>query len=170
MSASAAISTMTHPPYRVVLLAGAVGAVIEMIPVITIQRYLFGVPPIRIFQSIASGLLGRQAYSGGLWSAIQGAALHVLISLIAALIFVEAARRWRVLLRRPVISGAIFGVLAFIVMSWIVVPLSAAAFKPNLDPALLMLSLAIHVLFFGLPIALTTHRLTSGRSGAAFGA
>jgi hypothetical protein len=35
-----------------------------------------GVAPIRIFQSIASGLLGRTAFDGGLSTALAGGVLH----------------------------------------------------------------------------------------------
>lgn len=174
-----AIPALRSPRYRVALAAGVVGAVVEMVPILTIQGIFLNVSPIRIFQSIASGFLGRDAYAGGLWAGVLGGALHLAISLIAALVFVAAARHWRFLLRHAVISGLTFGLFAFIVMSWIVVPLSAVAFKPNFNPALMALSVAVHMLFFGLPIALTTRRLTSrgasdercisiGKDGGAF--
>lgn len=161
MNISNAAPTMRHPLYLVALAAGMVAAVVEMIPVLTIQGLMLHVPPLRIFQSIASGVLGRDAYAGGMGTAVLGAALHIVISLIAALIFVLAAARWRVLLRRPVLSGLVFGVFAFIVMSWIVVPLSAVAFKQNFNPVLMAMSLAIHMIFFGLPISLTARQLSS---------
>ncbi len=148
---------------RIVVIAGATAAVVEMMPILTIQGAALGVSPIRIFQSIASGLLGHDAYADGLSAALLGAALHLLISLVAALFFVVAADRRPVLTRHPVLSSVGFGVISFVVMSWIVVPLSAAAFKPNFNPALMAMSLAIHALFFGLPIALVTRWLS--RSG-----
>ena len=42
---------------------------------------LRGVRPIRIFHSIAAGLLGRSAFQGGLATALLGAFLHFFIAL-----------------------------------------------------------------------------------------
>lgn len=155
-------TTAQATPWRLLLrtavAAGTVAAVVEMVPVLGIQAGALGVPPSRVLQSIASGLLGRAAYDGGAVTVAAGTALHWLISCGAALTFAWAASRWHDLVRHPVPSGLAFGVLAFAVMTAVVVPFSAAAFPPNRDPALMLLSIAIHMAFFGLPIALTTRR------------
>jgi len=46
-----------------------------------------GVPPVRILQGIASGLLGPQAFKEGIQTALLGGALHFLIALSAAAVF-----------------------------------------------------------------------------------
>jgi hypothetical protein len=142
--------------FATALFAGTFAAAIEMVPVLTIQALVLGVPPARIFQSIASGVFGTGAYRGGAPAVFAGIALHWLISILAALVFVWTARRWRALIRHPVISGIGYGVLVYAVMTAIVVPLSAAAFKPNTNPALMAVSMVVHIAFFGLPIALAT--------------
>jgi hypothetical protein len=73
-----------------------------------------GAGPVRIFQSIAAGLLGRSAFSGGLPTAILGMALHYGISFGIVLIYWFISRSLDVLTRRPVICGAIYGVLVYI--------------------------------------------------------
>jgi hypothetical protein len=138
------------------LVAGTIAAVVELIPVLGIQSVALGVSPTRVFQSIASGLLGKAAYTGGLSAAAAGAGLHWLISVLAALTFAWVAVRWRDLIRHPVLSGLGYGVIVFAIMAAIVVPLSAAAFKPNTNPTLMAVSMAVHMVFFGLPIALAT--------------
>ena len=81
---------------------------------------------------------------------------HWLISVGAALKFAWTASRFRDLVAYSVLAGLGFGVLAFAVMTALVVPLSAAAFPPNRNPVLILVSLAVHMLFLGLPIALAT--------------
>ena len=46
------------------------------------------VAPIRIFQSIAAGLLGRAAFSGGIRTALLGALLHYFIAFSIVAVFV----------------------------------------------------------------------------------
>jgi uncharacterized membrane protein YagU involved in acid resistance len=90
-------------------------------------------------------------------TAALGCALHFLIALVAAAVYVVASRRLPVLIRRPVLSGLLYGVVVYVVMNWVVVPLSAiprGPFRPGLAATLVV----IHMLFVGLPIALATAR------------
>lgn len=144
-------------PWRIGLLAGTVAAVVEMIPVLTIQGML-GVSVTQVFQSIASGLLGRAAYAGGATTVLLGAGLHLLISLVAGILFAFAASAWLVLARRPYLSAAVYGLLVYLVMSFVVVPLSAAAFKGTGEPAMMAMSLGVHILAFALPITIVCRR------------
>jgi hypothetical protein len=84
-----------------------------------------GVPPIRIFQSVASGLLGREAYAGGVTSALLGAALHSFIASVVVIVYWLASRRLRVLTQRPLLYGVLYGLAVYAVMTFVVVPLSA---------------------------------------------
>ena len=86
-----------------------------------------GVRPSRIFQSVAAGLLGREAaVAGGAPTAALGLALHFFIALTVAFVYYTAARYAEALWRRPWVFGSLYGVAVFGVMHYIVVPLSAA--------------------------------------------
>jgi hypothetical protein len=143
---------------RAGLIAGIAAAVVEMIPVLLIQGLMLHVSPVRIFQSIASGLMGKAAYAGGIGSALLGGLVHTAISLVAGLIFAFAANLWRMLLARPVLAGLGYGIIVYIVMSYLVLPLSAVAFKPATNPALIAMSVTIHMVAFALPISLICWR------------
>jgi hypothetical protein len=144
-----------------ILIAGLTAALLEMLPALIVPGTL-GVPPLLLFQSISSGLLGPAAYSGGMASALLGAAIHLFISLVAAGIFVFASRLWPVLTVRYVFAGLLYGALVYAVMNYVVVPLSAIAFKPTAALPLVATSFAVHLVFFGLPISLVT-RLAAAR-------
>ena len=57
-----------------------------------IQNHL---PPPRIFQSVASGLLGPKSFQGGVKTAALGLFLHFLIAFIWTVIYYLASRRSR---------------------------------------------------------------------------
>ena len=110
------------------------------------------VAPRRIFQSVASGLLGEGSFRGGLPTAALGLALHFLIATTMAFVFWLAARRWQRLVAWPLATGAGYGLLLYIVMNGVVVPLSAA--RPgSKDPLWVGMSVAVHMLLIGVPIA-----------------
>ena len=135
------------------LLIGTIAAVTEMVPVFPIQAAL-GVSPRLVLQSIASGVMGRAAYSGGAATVLLGIAFHLLISGVAALLYVMAAERWAWLRQHPWLAGIAYGTVVFAAMRWIVVPLSAVAYKQSTDWGMFAVSLTVHILGFGLPVAL----------------
>jgi hypothetical protein len=113
-----------------------------------------GVGPIRIFQGIASGLLGPAARQGGLKTAALGVALHFVIAFGIVLTYFLVSRRVSALTRHPVICGLLYGLVAYAVMNLAVIPLSKIG-GPAMPPApVLANGLLIHMFGVGLPAAL----------------
>jgi hypothetical protein len=123
--------------------------------------------PIRVFQSIASGLLGREAYQGGLATAALGVALHFFIATSAAAVYVVASRWLPPLVRAAVPCGVAYGVAVFAVMNLVVIPLTFGRMAPY-SLAWLLRGLLIHALFVGLPIALCARRFAAPVSDPVF--
>ena len=124
-----------------------------------------GAAPIRIFQSIAAGLLGRASFQGGLGTAALGVCLHFFIAFVIVTIYHVASRRARILTDRPVMFGLLYGVAAYFVMSRIVVPLSAAGGGGWPPLPVLVNGLLIHALGVGLPSALFARAAASRSRG-----
>jgi hypothetical protein len=139
-----------------VLRAGVVAGTLDLLYAL-IFFSLRGAKPIRIPQSIASGLLGARAFQGGLRTALLGIALHFLIACSAAAIFYAASRKIRFLTAKPVLSGLLYGAAIYLFMNYVVVPLSAARSAP-FSP-LIFITGALAILFLvGLPISLIISR------------
>ena len=125
-----------------------------------------GVSPERILRFIASGVLGPAAFTLGSWTVALGATLHFVIALCAAFVFYLASRRLPVLTRRPLWSGAAFGVAMYLAMHFIVVPLSRIHFRlPTLSSVIG--ELFSHILLFGMVIALGVARARGALPRAA---
>jgi hypothetical protein len=114
---------------------------------------LRGVPPPRIFQGIASGLLGAWAFQGGAWAAGLGVILHFFIANSIVAVACLAARRYPALVQRPGLAGPVYGLTVWLVMNFVVIPLSAVASGP-LRPAVVINGLLIHAAGVGLPAVL----------------
>jgi hypothetical protein len=120
----------------------------------TTQAALLGIPAQRVWQTVASGILGPRAFERGWRSGIFGLALHFIISFIIATIYVLTSRRLPFLLRHPLTAGALYGIAVYCVMNYIVLPLSRRAKRPfNRNFALTQL--AIHIFIVGWSIALS---------------
>ena len=114
-----------------------------------------GVAPRRILQSVAAGLLGREAaVQGGNATAALGLVLHFFIALTMAAVYFLVARRWSLLWRRAWVLGAVYGLWLYLAMQYIVVPLSrAGGGGSNPDPVWVTLSVLVHVFLVGIPCA-----------------
>ena len=121
---------------------------------------LRGVQPGRILQGIAAGLLGTPAFRGGAATMALGLALHFLIAFSIVATYFLASRLWPALAARPILYGAIYGVIAYVVMSRIVVPLSLA---PGGTPTLPVIvnGVFIHILGVGIPSGLAARAAAS---------
>ncbi|HKS72985.1 MAG TPA: hypothetical protein VJQ82_07280 [Terriglobales bacterium] len=83
-----------------------------------------GATPKMVFQYIASGLVGMQSFQMGGASVVLGAAIHYAIALTWTAIFYIASRQIAVLRERPVISGIAYGAVVYVVMNYVVLPLT----------------------------------------------
>jgi hypothetical protein len=135
------------------MVAGPAAAVAEMVIVLPIQARL-GASPERVFQSIAYGAIGKAALHGGLQSAALGVFFHLLISVVAAGLYAAVAVRRPILLNHPVLGGILYGAACYVVMTFVVIPLSAIGFQLSKSPVLLAMSIGVHLFAFGLPLAL----------------
>lgn len=114
---------------------------------------LRGVRPHRILQGIAGGLLGPASFQGGAATVALGLVLHFFIALCIVATYLAGSRRWPVLVTRPLVYGALYGVIAYLVMSRVVVPLSAAGGGSPTLPVLVN-GVLIHIFGVGIPSAL----------------
>ena len=104
------------------LLAIAVGGLIAGALDLTQACILFGWD---IPLAIAGGLLGRQAFHGGVGTYILGVFLHFFIACSAAAVYYAASRRLSFLTEHPLVCGLFFGAAVEEVMNLVVLPLSA---------------------------------------------
>jgi len=118
---------------------------------------LRGISPIRILQGIAVGLIGRGAFTMGARSALLGLLLHYFIATTWATIYIFASRRLP-LSRRPFLWGGLYGLVVYIVMNYVVVPLSRIGPRPTPPPVPLINAIAALVFCIGIPIALIARR------------
>lgn len=113
-----------------------------------------GVPPSRVLHFVASGALGPDAYTGGAATAALGLAFHYLFALIFTVAFFAVARAQPWLIRRPVVSGVVYGVGIYLVMNFVVIPLSRIGPRPLPAPIVTITGLLVHMFLIGTPIAL----------------
>ena len=148
-------------PLRFIGVGSIVAGAIDLAYAIAFNSHA-GVAAIVIPQSIASGLLGINAFRDGLASAALGVALHFGILFVAACAYFLASRKLRMLTMWPRTFGALFGLDIYLFMHVIVLPLSAAP-KFKVTPVSTASDLIVHIVLIGPIIVWAIHRFDVGR-------
>jgi hypothetical protein len=117
------------------------------------------VTPYMIFQYIASGLVGMKSFDAGIASVVLGVAIHYAIALTWTIVFFAASRKLEILIRRPVICGLLYGGVVYMIMNFVVLPLTRV---PHAEKAMTLASringVAALLFCIGLTIALLVRR------------
>jgi hypothetical protein len=117
---------------------------------------LRGAGPVAVLHSVASGPFGDSVAAGGIATALLGLAVHFAIMAVMVAVFVVAARRSPFIAANPLVAGIACGLLLYLVMYWIVLPLRWPASFPSVKPVGVASALFSHIVCVGIPMAYVT--------------
>jgi hypothetical protein len=146
------------------LRTAAIVGTLDITYAIAFSYYRSGTAPTRVLQSVAAGWFGREAaFAGGTTTAAAGLGFHFLVAFTITAIFFAAAAEMRWLVRAPWITGPLYGIGVYVVMNFVVIPLSRIGVRPHPAMAVLVPSLLVHMFVIGTPIALGARRALRGQ-------
>lgn len=143
--------------FDTILYGGLVVGILDGLFALIFYGLVLGVKPMRIFQSVASGLLGTSSYEGGIQTFLLGVLLHFVVASCIAAVYYLASLKLPILIHHAVICGLIYGLIAYLGMNYVVIPLSAIGYRPFSFRVFLPAFIA-HAFLVGLPIGLITRR------------
>lgn len=146
--------------FHTIVYGGLAVGVLDAIAAMANAWFSGGVAPVRVWQYVASSVIGGDAFTGGISIAALGLFFHFCVAFGVATAFYVLARFMPVLIRYAVVAGAIYGVVVYFVMSYVIVPMTLAR-QGAFNWYGLVSGLLIHMLFVGLPVALITRRYAS---------
>lgn len=158
-SSSIAAEPRTWSSAKAILVGGLLGGAFDITYACIVLAFR-GVSPIGVGQSVASGLLGREAaVAGGVGTGLLGFVLHFAMTLLMAAVYFAAATRLPLLVKRPLLCGPLYGLGLYLVMNHIVLPLSAIGRHGGNGPwSLVLPEILVHMFLVGLTIALAVRR------------
>ena len=147
---------MTNPPFSRLVRAGVATAIVDGLFSSILSIVFYHSTVTRLFQGVASVLLGPDALAGGTRTAAIGLLIHVGVafgwSAVFLLLVTQSTRIRRVLASPlgPIKVAAIYGPFVWMVMSLAVIPL--LAHRPPAINIRWWVQLVGHAPFVGLPI------------------
>jgi hypothetical protein len=159
---SAIASTSPTIRYSFLRLSVIGGLILGTLHLIIQSWFVFSLleknPLISVLQYVASGAMGNAAFTGGLATALLGVILDFIMTTIMAGVFILSVDRIPLLRRHVILGSLLYGFGVFIVMNFIVLPLSAAPTLPA-PPMWLFIEIVLeHILLIGLPLGILVQR------------
>jgi hypothetical protein len=122
----------------------------------SVYNLIKGGSPIKVFQFIASGVFGKEAFQGGYTMALIGLGFHFIVALGWTTLFYLLYPKVKIFSRNKFITGMIYGIIVFFAMKFTVLPLSNVRM---LNPkAIDMVQILIHMFVVGLPISILANK------------
>ena len=137
------------------IVAVAVGGVVAGAMDLTQAMFFFGK---HIPLAVAGGLLGARAFQGGVGFYTLGVLLHFFIACSAAATYYAVSRTLKFLTEYPVVCGLFFGAAVELVMTLVVLPLSALHAMGPYTYRDLVSGFLVHMVVVGLPISFSMSR------------
>lgn len=154
-------SSKTAALLRALLIGGLIAGLLDILFAIGFAASR-GTAPIKLLQIVASGAFGKAAFEGGTAMAVWGLGLHFVLSFVWAALFLAAATlRPALLAVQPWLTVLVFGLLVFLVMRLVVLPLSAFPFPVKFNAFSWGADLLSHIFLFALPIAWAARKALS---------
>jgi hypothetical protein len=133
-----------------IALGGLTSGLIDLVYASTLGLIQRG-SALRPWKGVASGLLGSAARDGGAGVALLGVALHFVITFGAAAILTLILWRLPWFVKRPLLTGVLFGFGFLLVMNYVILPLSAIG-RPIYVGQGFLTAIVGHIIMMGLPI------------------
>ena len=118
----------------------------------------YGVSPLRVLQSIASWVLGAQAFASGTATAIAGALLYAGLMCALAALYLRASRHFPILWRKPWLCGGGYGAAMYALVFELLVPHFTAAQAGPAPWHWTLVCLLAYVAVIGIPCGLMARR------------
>lgn len=148
----------TGVSFQTILLAGLVAGALDITAALVNSYLSSGIKPDRVFRFIASGVFGKNAFTGNNSMIAWGAVFHFTIAFIFALCFAFLYPRLKFLSKNIFITGIMYGIFAWLVMSFVVVPLSNTPATRGPSVKGIVFQLLFHIFLVGIPIAIIIHK------------
>lgn len=146
------INSITQTKTGTMVWATIISGVLDAIAAIIVYKLFYNYSPLQIYQFVASGMLGPDAYTGGLPVALLGLAFHFFIAFGASYAFYLLYPRIPALAKHKIIAGLLYGFAIWAVMNLVVIPMSKI--PPASFDTVAVLAIVWHMIVVGLPISL----------------
>lgn len=136
---------------KAILFSGLFISIADGIAAVLSNYWMKSVNPDRVFKFVASGVFGMKAFTGNTEMVVAGLFFHFLIAMTFTTFFFIVASTFKNLLNSVLIAGICYGCGIWLVMNFIVIPLSKTP-SVSFETSTIIVGIIIHIFIIGIPI------------------
>ena len=141
-----------------ILVAGLIVGVLDAVAANAHAYLLRGTPPAAVWRYVASAVFGKSAGTGGPEMVVWGLLFHLTVAIGWTGLFFVAYPRIRFLSANMVVAGMAYGLFVWLMMNFVVVPLTRITMGPIRLTTGTVLMILIHLFVIGVPISYLARR------------
>jgi hypothetical protein len=138
--------------YKTIFKAGFIVGLLDILAACIQYMLQAGKSPAPVLKFIASGVFGKAAFAGGGEMIFFGLLFHFIIAIAFAAFFFVVVSGVSFFEKNKIITGVLYGLFVWLVMNFVVLPLSNAPKLP-LSFGGAVLSLVILIVCIGIPLS-----------------
>ena len=143
--------------WKTIAWSGLLVGSLDILSALTHYYIKTGKDPLNVLKYIASAVFGSDAYESEPDMTIYGLLFHYLVAFCWTILFFIIYPRLKLFAFNRVITGIIYGIIIWVVMTKVVVPLSRAVTGP-FDPLQAGIAVSILIVAIGLPLSFIAYR------------
>lgn len=136
---------------KAILFSGLVIGIADGVAAVSTNFLMKHVSADRVFKFVASGVFGLKAFAGHHEMVVAGLIFHFFIALVFTAFFFIISNFYKSLLNNVLLSGSGYGCGIWLVMNFIVIPLSNTPSLP-FQADTVVVGILVHVFVIGVPI------------------
>ncbi len=147
--------------FKAILITGLIVGVLDAMAASVYSYVLFGSTPDKVFRYVASGFFGKEALSGGMSIAAWGLFFHFTVAMGWTALFYFLYPKISFFSSSKYISGIGYGIFIWLMMNFVVIPLSnvpPSTFHFTIRTAIMI---GIHMFIIGVTISYLANRYSS---------
>jgi hypothetical protein len=151
-------------PVKVILFSALLAGTLDILAAFTDFYISTGKSPVVIVSKfIASGVMGPKAFAGGTEMIVLGITLHYIITLFFTVFFFLIYPHVRLMRQNRWITAILYGLFAWAVMRFMVVPLSGTPRQQPLEFGKALRAIVILIVMIGIPFSFIAHHYYARR-------
>ncbi len=109
-----------------------------------------------VLRYVASGLFGKEAFSGGNTMIVAGLIFHYIIAFAFTIFFFWLFPKIKAFSKNKILTGVMYGIFTWMIMNLAIVPLSKIGSRP-FDFVSALINLLILIVCIGIPLSFMAH-------------
>jgi hypothetical protein len=139
--------------FKTIIQTGLLAGTLDGLAAALLYSIPTGKDPLNVYRFVASGVFGKEAFTGGVAMGLVGILFHYGIAMGWTVLFFLVYPRVAILSKNKIVTGIFYGVFVWVMMNMVVLPLSNVPMSGEREVTDIIKGMVVLMICIGLPIS-----------------